>query len=129
MVQSKSEFDVWDWLLFGAMLAVSAGIGIFYACIGGRQKTTAEFLMGGRSLQLVPVAISILVSFMSAILILGTPAEMYTQGTQYFMYMFGIMLAIILASQLFVPLLYPLQLTSSFEVSGLSKYTTVWICF
>nr|XP_011419880.2 sodium-coupled monocarboxylate transporter 1 [Crassostrea gigas]XP_011419881.2 sodium-coupled monocarboxylate transporter 1 [Crassostrea gigas] len=115
MVQSKSEFDVWDWLLFGAMLAVSAGIGIFYACIGGRQKTTAEFLMGGRSLQLVPVAISILVSFMSAILILGTPAEMYTQGTQYFMYMFGIMLAIILASQLFVPLLYPLQLTSSFE--------------
>lgn len=129
MVQSKSEFDVWDWLLFGAMLAVSAGIGIFYACIGGRQKTTAEFLMGGRSLQLIPVAISILVSFMSAILILGTPAEMYTQGTQYFMYMFGIILAIILASQLFVPLLYPLQLTSSFEVSGLSKYTTVWICF
>ena len=117
MVQSKSEFDVWDWLLFGAMLAVSAGIGIFYACIGKRQKTTtSEFLMGGRSLQLVPVAISILVSFMSAILILGTPAEMYTQGTQYFMYMFGIVLAIILASQLFVPLLYPLQLTSSFEV-------------
>ncbi|XP_078329162.1 sodium-coupled monocarboxylate transporter 1-like [Crassostrea virginica] len=116
MVQSKSEFDVWDWLLFGAMLAVSAGIGIFYACIGKRQKTTtSEFLMGGRSLQLVPVAISILVSFMSAILILGTPAEMYTQGTQYFMYMFGIVLAIILASQLFVPLLYPLQLTSSFE--------------
>lgn len=118
MVQSKSEFDVWDWVLFGAMLAISAGIGIFYACIGGRQKTTSEFLMGGRSLQLVPVAISILVSFMSAILILGTPAEMYTQGTQYFMYMFGIILAIILASQLFVPLLYPLQLTSSFEVSG-----------
>ncbi|XP_056002759.1 sodium-coupled monocarboxylate transporter 1-like [Ostrea edulis] len=115
MTQSKSEFDVWDWLLFGAMLVISAGIGIFYACIGGRQKTTTEFLMGGRSMQLIPVAISILVSFMSAILILGTPAEMYTQGTQYFMYLFGLILAVILASQLFVPLLYPLQLTSSFE--------------
>ncbi|XP_062612874.1 sodium-coupled monocarboxylate transporter 1-like [Saccostrea cucullata] len=115
MVQSKSEFDVWDWLLFGAMLAVSAGIGIFYAFVGGRQKTTSDFLMGGRSLQMIPVAISILVSFMSAILILGTPAEMYTQGTQYFVYLFGLILAVILASQLFVPLLYPLQLTSSFE--------------
>jgi sodium-coupled monocarboxylate transporter 8/12 len=53
---------------------------------------------------------------MSAILILGTPAEMYTQGTQYFMYVIGMILAVILAAQLFVPLLYPLNLTSSFEV-------------
>ncbi|XP_048750733.2 sodium-coupled monocarboxylate transporter 1-like [Ostrea edulis] len=115
MAQSKSEFDVLDWLLFGAMLVISAGIGIFYACIGGRQETTTEFLMGSRSMQLIPVAISILVSILSAISILGIPAEMYTHGTQYFMNIFGFALAAIIASQLFVPLLYPLQLTSSFE--------------
>jgi sodium-coupled monocarboxylate transporter 8/12 len=54
---------------------------------------------------------------MSAILILGTPAEMYTAGTEYFIYLFGIILAIIIAAQVFVPLLYPLKLTSSFEVT------------
>jgi sodium-coupled monocarboxylate transporter 8/12 len=98
------------------MLLISAGIGIFYAIKGYKHNTTKEFLMGGRQMQLVPIAISILVSFMSAILILGTPAEMYTQGTQYFMYVIGMILAVILAAQLFVPLLYPLNLTSSFEV-------------
>ena len=53
---------------------------------------------------------------MSAILILGTPAEMYTAGTQYFVYLGGIVLAIIIAALVFVPLLYPLKMTSSFEV-------------
>ncbi|XP_052084969.1 sodium-coupled monocarboxylate transporter 1-like [Mytilus californianus] len=115
MARSRDEFNVWDWLLFAAMLSVSAAIGIYYAIRGAKQNSTKEFLMGGRQMLLIPVAISILVSFMSAILILGTPAEMYTQGTQYFVYLFGMILAVILASQLFVPLLYPLNLTSSFE--------------
>lgn len=114
---SKDEFDVWDWVAFSAMLCISAGIGIFYAIRGRQNETTKEFLMGGRSMHLLPIAISILVSFMSAILILGTPAEMYMAGTEYFLYVFGIMLAVVLAALLFVPLLYPLQLTSSFEVS------------
>ena len=116
VTRTKSEFDVWDWLVFALMLAISAGIGIFYAIADRKRKTTGEFLMGGRNMQLIPVALSILVSFMSAILILGTPAEMYTKGTQYFLYIIGIMLAVVLAAQLFVPLLYPLKLTSSFEV-------------
>ncbi|XP_076087503.1 sodium-coupled monocarboxylate transporter 1-like [Mytilus galloprovincialis] len=115
MARSRDEFNEWDWLLFAAMLSVSAAIGIYYAIRGAKQNSTKEFLMGGRQMLLIPVAISILVSFMSAILILGTPAEMYTQGTQYFVYLFGMILAVILASQLFVPLLYPLNLTSSFE--------------
>ena len=102
------------------MLVISAGIGIFYAFIGRRKTTTGDFLMGGRNMQLFPVAISILVSFMSAILILGTPAEMYTEGTLYFVYLFGMIISIILAAQMFVPLLYPLKLTSSFEVRNQS---------
>lgn len=116
MEQEKREFVTLDWVLFAGMLVISAGIGIFYACYGGRQKTTGEFLMGNRNMQLIPVAISILVSFMSAILILGTPAEMYNEGTQYYLYLIGMILAVSLAALLFVPLLYPLKLTSSFEV-------------
>ncbi|KAL5020353.1 hypothetical protein ScPMuIL_003245 [Solemya velum] len=115
MEQEKREFVTLDWVLFAGMLVISAGIGIFYACYGGRQKTTGEFLMGNRNMQLIPVAISILVSFMSAILILGTPAEMYNEGTQYYLYLIGMILAVSLAALLFVPLLYPLKLTSSFE--------------
>ena len=53
---------------------------------------------------------------MSAILILGMPAEMYTAGTQFMLFAVGYVLAIIIAALVFVPLLYPLKLTSSFEV-------------
>ncbi|XP_041356385.1 sodium-coupled monocarboxylate transporter 1-like [Gigantopelta aegis] len=109
------SFETADYVVFALMLSVSAGIGIFYAFWGGRQKTTKEFLMADRSMQIVPVAISILVSFMSAILILGTPAEMYNNGTEYILYTFGICLAIVLSTVLFVPLLFNLKLTSSFE--------------
>ncbi|XP_052788010.1 sodium-coupled monocarboxylate transporter 1-like [Mya arenaria] len=115
--EEPRNFETWDWVLFGLMLAVSAGIGIFYAVkeYFNKNSNSSEFLMGGRNMQLLPVAISILVSFMSAILILGTPAEMYTAGTLYFMYLIGMVLAIIMSALIFVPLLYPLRLTSSFE--------------
>jgi Na+/proline symporter len=118
MAAAVRHFEVWDWLLFGLMLGVSVTIGIVYAVRGRRQGTTTqEFLMGGRNLQMMPVAVSMLVSYMSAILILGTPAEMYTAGTQYFLYVFGLMAACLVAALLFVPLLYPLKLVSSYEVS------------
>ncbi|XP_046548473.1 sodium-coupled monocarboxylate transporter 1-like [Haliotis rubra] len=104
-----------DYVVFALVLLVSAGIGIFYAFSGNKQKTTGEFLMGGTQMKTVPLAISILVSFMSAILILGTPAEMYREGTQYYLYTFGLIGAIGVSTLLYVPLLYPLKYTSSFE--------------
>ncbi|XP_046581754.1 LOW QUALITY PROTEIN: sodium-coupled monocarboxylate transporter 1-like [Haliotis rubra] len=113
--KETNVLGVWDYIVFAAMLILSGAIGIYYAVSGGKQKTTSEYLMGDRNMAIVPVAISILVSFMSAILILGTPAEMYSEGTEYFVYLIGMMAAIVIAALLYVPLLYPLKFTSSFE--------------
>ena len=57
-----------------------------------------------------------LVSFISAIGILGTPAEMYAFGTQFSMYVIAAGLGCVYGAFIFVPLFYPLKLTSSFEV-------------
>ncbi|KAH9509620.1 Sodium-coupled monocarboxylate transporter 1, partial [Bulinus truncatus] len=115
MFIAHNSFGVWDYVVFSAMLFVSLAIGVWFAVRGGGQKTQGEYLMGNRNMSVLPVAISILVSFMSAILILGTPAEMYTQGTEYIVTLIGLCMGIILASLLFVPLLYPLKLTSVYE--------------
>ena len=69
--------------MFSITLAGSLGIGLYYACAGGKQKTTNEYLMGDRNLKIIPVAISLLVSFISSTAIMGTPAEMYAYGTQF----------------------------------------------
>ncbi|XP_064614602.1 LOW QUALITY PROTEIN: sodium-coupled monocarboxylate transporter 1-like [Liolophura sinensis] len=108
-------FGPWDYVVFGIVLIVSAGIGLFYAFTGGKQRTTKEFLMADRNMRLLPIAISILVSFISAIMILGTAAEMHTAGTEYWMLAWGMSMSNIMAALIFVPLLHPLKLTSSYE--------------
>ena len=58
----QRHFMSWDYVVFTLMLTMSAAIGIFFGCRGSKQKTTKEFLLANRSLSIVPVAISILVS-------------------------------------------------------------------
>ena len=60
-----AQFQALDYVLFFSMLLISLAIGVFQAFTGGRQKTTAEYLMGNRQLKLAPVALSICVSMIS----------------------------------------------------------------
>ena len=114
---AKRVFQPLDIVIFVLVLAISLGIGIFFALAGGRQKTTKEYLMGNRNLSLVPVSISMFMSFISAILVLGNTAEIYLHGTQFYISAFGNAATFLFSAYFFVPIFYPLKLTSSFEVS------------
>ena len=118
VMPAKKGFHVADIAVFLTSLTVSIGIGFYHAFTGGKQRTTKEYLMADHRLQTLPAAMSLLVSFISSILILGAPAEMYTRGTQLMLKTVGFTLACIVSSLLFVPLFYSLQVNSSFEVSA-----------
>jgi sodium-coupled monocarboxylate transporter 8/12 len=60
---------------------ISTVIGIFYALKDKRKKNTNDFLLGGQDMPLFPVALSLLASFLSAVSILGIPAEIYYKKT------------------------------------------------
>ena len=62
---TENKFSPWDYVVFSLVLALSAAIGLFYGCTGGKQKTTKEFLMADRKMNFFPVALSLLASFMS----------------------------------------------------------------
>ena len=51
------------------------------------QKNTEEFLMASRSMSTLPMTLSLIASFMSAITLLGTPAEMYVSGKKKIFYL------------------------------------------
>jgi Na+/proline symporter len=70
-------FHIADYCVFGFTVLVSLAIGIYYAFSGGKQRTTSEFFVGNRKMAILPVAISLLVSFESSILMLGHPAEVF----------------------------------------------------
>ena len=67
----NNSFQWADYLVFAAVLIISLGIGVFYAFVGRKSQSTAEFLMASRSMGTLPVALSLLASFMSAITLLG----------------------------------------------------------
>lgn len=114
--QHTNTFSSADYFVFSLLLCVSAGIGIFHALCGGRQKTTKEYLVANRSMSAIPVGMSLVASFMSAITVLGTPAEIYNYGTMF--WWFGLSYAIVslLVAYVYMPVFYKLQITSVYEV-------------
>ncbi len=112
----EGRFSAADYGVFAVMLAISAGIGIFFACTGGRQKTTQEFLMADRNMNPFPVALSLVASFISAITFLGTPAENYIYGIGFIFYGFAYILTGLGVYRGFMPMFFRLGLTSTNEV-------------
>ncbi|XP_033097477.1 sodium-dependent multivitamin transporter-like [Anneissia japonica] len=108
-------FGVLDYIIFSAMLVVSAATGLYHAFADSGQNTTARFLMADRSMFSLPVAISLLASFCSAITILGIPAEVFKHGVQYWMVVWSYFLVLPITAIVFIPVFYDLQLTSAYE--------------
>ncbi|KAK7477614.1 hypothetical protein BaRGS_00031162 [Batillaria attramentaria] len=115
MVDPSHTFHIADYAVFGLTILISIGIGIYYALSGGRQRTTSEYLVGGRTMQFIPVAISLMVSFESSIMMLGLPAEAYVYGIQWWWSCVGFLVAQLLSIIMLVPLIHPLQITSAYE--------------
>ena len=111
------RFSVVGYVLFSVMLLLSALIGIWYGCgPGGRQNTTAEYLLGNRQMKSWPIAISILVSFLSATSLLGLPGELYTFGTQFYVVIFSYALVCAATSTVYIPMFRRIKITSVNEV-------------
>ena len=105
-----------DYVVIGLTLIISVVLGLIPACTGGRQKTTSEYLTADRSLHLFPVALSLLVTYMSGITLLGIATEVYYFGIQFWFWMFGHIFGAIFTMVLYVPLLYPLGINSTNQV-------------
>lgn len=67
---AAGTFSIMDWVVLVGMLVISVGIGLYYAFIK-KQKTNADLLVGGRNMAIFPSAMSLLATYMSAILVLG----------------------------------------------------------
>lgn len=117
-LSSVDSFTAWDYMVFGLMLLISAVIGVYYAYVGRGGQSSGDFLIGGRSMSAVPVAMSLSASFMSAITVLATPAEVYRYGATYVYYTLSYVLMVVVCSEVFLPVFYRLGITSTYEVSG-----------
>ncbi|XP_036619738.1 sodium-coupled monocarboxylate transporter 2 [Trichosurus vulpecula] len=112
--QIKS-FEAWDYVVFAALFVISSGIGVFFAIKERKKVTSREFLVGGKQMNGGPVALSLTASFMSAVTVLGTPAEIYRFGAPFLLFFIPYTFVIIFTSELFLPVFYRSGITSTYE--------------
>uniref|UniRef100_A0A8C3AGR9 Solute carrier family 5 member 6 n=1 Tax=Cyclopterus lumpus TaxID=8103 RepID=A0A8C3AGR9_CYCLU len=124
----QKHFTAADYVIFALLLAASIGIGLYHALSGGRQRTTQEFLLADRSMSCLPISLSLLASFQSAVAIIGVPAEVYAHGTQYWFIGCAYFLGLLIPAHVFIPVLYKLQLSSAYQYLELRFSKAVRIC-
>uniref|UniRef100_A0AAQ6ADG2 Solute carrier family 5 member 8 n=1 Tax=Amphiprion ocellaris TaxID=80972 RepID=A0AAQ6ADG2_AMPOC len=116
----SGSFVAADYVVFALMLVVSAAVGVYYAWTDRKQRSSGDFLMGGRRLTALPVSLSLTASFMSAITVLSHPAEVYRYGASVAFYCLSYLVTMLVTSEVFLPVFYKLSITSTYEV------TLVW---
>lgn len=57
--QNRIEFSWYDYCLFTLMLGLSVLIGIYFGYFGKKQTTANEYLLGGKTMKVFPVAMSL----------------------------------------------------------------------
>ncbi|KAG8122932.1 putative Sodium-dependent multivitamin transporter-like protein [Naja naja] len=122
------KFTVADYAIFVLLLVFSAGIGLFYALTGGKQRTVQEFLLANRSMTFLPLTFSLLATFQSAVAILGVPSEIYRFGTEYWFLGCSYFLGLLIPAHIFIPIFYRLRLTSTYEYLELRFNKVVRLC-
>lgn len=103
---NPSFFGATDYTVFVLTLSISAAIGVYFGFIKKSAGSAEEYLLGGRQMKTLPIAISLIASQLSGITIMTVPAEMYFYGTQY--YLIAILMVAICAAinYIFLPVFY-----------------------
>ncbi|XP_040598047.1 sodium/iodide cotransporter isoform X3 [Mesocricetus auratus] len=125
---ARATFGPWDYGVFAAMLLVSTGIGLWVGLARGGQRSADDFFTGGRQLAAVPVGLSLAASFMSAVQVLGVPAEAARYGLKFLWMCAGQLLNSLLTGALFLPVFYRLGLTSTYQYLELRFSRAVRLC-
>lgn len=117
--EKQGSFTAYDYAVVAFMLIVSLGIGVFYGFFDKKDAAaeSSDFMLGS-GMTVFPVTLSLTTSFITAIELLGNPAEMYFNGAQYALIVVAMILVIPFALKIFYPIYDDMKLTSCYEYLG-----------
>uniref|UniRef100_T1JMD2 Sodium-dependent multivitamin transporter n=1 Tax=Strigamia maritima TaxID=126957 RepID=T1JMD2_STRMM len=125
-----------DYIIVAVVAVLFLGIGFYFACLGGKQRTTREYFKGDGNMNVIPIVrlsydfiivylisimlyifevMSIMASFISSNAMLGIPAEVYYYGFNYFWITLGTFIGGPIAIYGFMPVFHKLAFTSIYE--------------
>uniref|UniRef100_A0A182MHY7 Sodium-dependent multivitamin transporter n=1 Tax=Anopheles culicifacies TaxID=139723 RepID=A0A182MHY7_9DIPT len=127
IVEHMRRFAWPDYLVFVSMLLLCILIGVYFGFVQRKPNTESEYLMGGRTMLVFPIALSLIASFISGITLLGLPTEVYSFGIQYVYVALGVTLMGFVMGFIYLPVFHKLNITSTYEVSNIPKSITTFV--
>lgn len=115
----EGGFTIYDYAIVIGMLVISLGIGVFYGFFDKKSENSAGDFMLGSDMSVFPVTLSLTTSFITAIELLGNPAEIFFNGSQFALIVISMLLVIPLAVKVFYPIYDSMKLTSCYEYLGM----------
>ncbi|EDW24373.1 GL23435 [Drosophila persimilis] len=109
------RFGITDFVVFTVMLSASAGIGVYFGFFSKAKNTTEEYLRGGKKMQTLPIAISLVASQLSGIAIMSIPAESYSFGFNYIFVVLAMVPVIPILIYIIVPVFYENNVSNCYE--------------
>ncbi|GBN80759.1 Putative sodium-dependent multivitamin transporter [Araneus ventricosus] len=104
-----------DYVVIGLTLLISTAIGLKFQFSGNRQRTTREYLLAGKNMSIFPVVMSITVTMLSAITLLGIPMETYRFGMKYALIVIPFSIGTILAAVIITPVYFNCRVSTTYE--------------
>ena len=114
-MKNKNYFHTVDYIVFAATLIASLSIGLLFVFRKRRGYNSRDYFFGGGKLNALPVALSLVVTYQSSLLILGDTAETYGYGMYFAIRAPGIFIAYILGAIITFPIFHPLKITSIYK--------------
>jgi len=110
----NSSFSTYDWLVFGAYFLLLLVTSIILS--RAKIKTSREFFVGGNSVSMLAVAISVLATSQSAATFLGAPEYSYRGDLTYLGFYLSSFLAVLFVSYVLIPRFYAIKALTVYEL-------------
>ncbi len=101
-----------DWIVLFGTLAAIVGYGTWKT---RKQTAISGYLKGDNTLKWYTIGLSIMATQASAITFLSTPGQAYESGMGFVQFYFGLPLAVIVISTVFIPIYYKLNVYTAYE--------------
>ncbi|WP_224246594.1 sodium:solute symporter [Hyalangium gracile] len=101
-----------DWFVLLGTTAFIVGWGIWKT---RGASTTDEYLRGGYEMRWTTIGLSVMATQASAITFLSVPGQAYEDGMRFVQFYFGLPLAMVIISAVFIPIYYRLKVLTAYE--------------
>lgn len=101
-----------DWIVLGGTLAFIVLYGTYKT---RHNKNVTDYLKGGNSSNWWTIGLSVMATQASAITFLSTPGQAFNDGMGFVQFYFGLPIAMIIISMVFIPLYHKLKVFTAYE--------------